>query len=388
MKSIVLRGPFLTSSGYGVHSRQIAKYFLENFPQHTIRIEPLPWGMTSWKINPQDEDGLIGRIMSKTGVEINGKPGLSVQVQLPHEWDPNLANVNIGVTAGIETDVCNPEWIKCINRMDKVIVPSQHSLKTFENTGGLNTPVVVIPESYSKEFAEDHELDMEISTKFNFLLVGQLTAQTPDEDRKNTFFAIKWFCEAFKGREDVGLVVKTNRGKSTTLDFKIVSSIFNNLVSEVREGEFPKVHLLHGNLTNEQMSGLYKNKNIKALLAPTKGEGYGLPILEASVCGLPVIATNWSGHLDFMNHGKFIPVEYFLSPISEKRVDGNIFVKGAKWALPNEMDFKSKCLKFVKKGDSIPKKWAKDLSKKLLQLYSFKEISNQYNNFFKEIVYD
>ena len=216
------------------------------------------------------------------------------------------------------------------------------------------------------------------------MLVGQLTAQSPNEDRKNTFYAIKWFCEAFKGREDVGLIVKTNRGRNTSLDFKIVSKMFSQLVNEVREGEFPKVHFLHGNLSTSHMNSLYRDKSIKALLAPTRGEGYGLPILEAAVCGLPVITTNWSGHLDFMNLGKFISLNYNLIPVTEARVDGNVFVKNAKWAMPIEDDFKEKLIKFSKKGDSIPKKWAKELSEKVKEKYSFEQISEEYSSFFKD----
>tara|TARA_A100000164_G_scaffold375793_1_gene411522 strand:- start:206 stop:1366 length:1161 start_codon:yes stop_codon:yes gene_type:complete len=380
-KKIILRGPFLTSSGYGVHARQIARYVLDNFPNCTIKVEPLPWGITSWKINPDDEGGLIGRIMDKSGTQISGKADISIQVQLPNEWDTTIAHRNIGVTAGVETDRCNPEWINCVNKMDMVIVPSNHAKLCFENTSNnIDTPIKVIPESFHDSITNSNEeIDLNLNTKFNFLLVGQLTATTPDADRKNTFYAIKWFCEAFKDRKDVGLIVKTNRGKNTTLDFRLIDNLFAKLVNEVRQGEYPKIHLLHGNLSNEKIAALYKNKRIKALLAPTKGEGYGLPILEAAASGLPVIATDWSGHLDFMNLGKFIKLDYDLTNIPDERVDNAIFVKDSKWAMPKEEDFKQKLLKFSK-GDSIPRKWASNLSKKIREKYSFEEISKLYDD--------
>jgi len=386
MKNILLRGPFLTSSGYGVHSRQIARHFLENYKDCNIKIEPLNWGLTSWKINPEDEDGLIGKIMSRTGDKFSGKPDLSVQIQLPNEWDSNLAKVNVGVTAGIETDKCNPSWIECINKMNAVIVPSKHVKDTFENTSkNITTPIEIIPESFHDSFlGEPKDLNLDLNTNFNFLLVGQLTAQTPEEDRKNTFYAIKWFCEQFKERKDVGLIVKTNRGRNTTLDYKVVLNMFTKLIREVRVGDYPKIHFLHGNLSTPQMNSLYRDQSIKALLAPTKGEGYGLPILESAVCGLPVIATNWSGHLDFMKLGKFISLDYSLIPISQQRTDNNIFIEGSKWAMPYEEDFKRKIEKFVKKGDSIPKKWALDLAEKLKENYSHQKISKIYLEFFKE----
>jgi hypothetical protein len=66
--------------------------------------------MTPWMINPDMEDGLIGEIMKRTA-PINEKFDVSVQLQLPNEWDPSLAKVNIGLSAFVETDKCNPQWL-------------------------------------------------------------------------------------------------------------------------------------------------------------------------------------------------------------------------------------------------------------------------------------
>ena len=77
----------------------------------------------------------------------------------------------------------------------------------------------------------------------------------------------------------------------------------------------------------------------RGFLFPSLAEGFGLPILEAAACGLPVVATAWSGHVDFLSD-RYSSVQYQLEQVHSTRVDGRIFVKGARWASPNEQDFK------------------------------------------------
>ena len=145
-------------------------------------------------------------------VPVTGTPDISFQVQLPDEWDNTLAKLNVGVTALVETDVCNPEWISCINKMDLVIVPSNHVKNTIDNTGKTSTPIIVVPESYIEAIDDKSvkALDLYIDTKFNLLIVGQFTGGDPESDRKNLFNTIKWLCESFEGDPDVGIIIKTN----------------------------------------------------------------------------------------------------------------------------------------------------------------------------------
>ena len=88
------------------------------------------------------------------------------------------------------------------------------------------------------------------------------------------------------------------------------------------------VYLLHGAMSDDEIAGLYRNDKIKALVAPTRGEGYGLPLLEAAASGLPVMATNWSGHKDFLNTGKWINFDYRLQDVAKQKIDNNIFAAG------------------------------------------------------------
>lgn len=379
MKRVLLRGPFLTNSGYGVHSRQIARWALSK-DNWDVKVQALPWGITPWIIDNNEENGLVGKIMSKT-VNLNGVPvfDLSFQVQLPNEWDPRLAKVNIGVTAAVETDRCNPGWIDSCNRMSAVVVPSHHTKSVIEKSGSVKVPVIVVPESFYDEILEDNgeKFSHEFSTSFNFLVFGQLTGNNPENDRKNLFYTLKWIFEEFKDDKDVGVVLKTNSGRTTKIDRLVTEKFVKQMIKEVRSSPYPKVHLLHGKMNNREMTSLMKDPTVKALVSLTRGEGYGLPILEAAAVGLPVIATGWSGHLDFLRQD-FVSIDYSLSEIHQSRIDNKIFMKGSKWAQPSEHDAKRRLRKFYEKS-TMPSHRAQEASKRIRHDYNFTSISKIYD---------
>lgn len=385
-KSVIFRGPVLTQSGYGVHARQIAKWLLQR-NDLDVKFIATPWGDTPWIINTDFCDGLIGKVMQKSiSQESMNNFDVSLQLQLPNEWDPNLCKTNVGITASVETDRCNPEWVTACNAMHSVIVPSQHTKNNLTNTGNVTKKIHVIPESYTEAIDQIEVSQLpKFDTSFNFLIFGQLTGNNPLCDRKNIFFTIKWLCETFKDDPDVGIVIKTNTGKNSLIDRNLVISVLKQLLSEVRKGVGPKVYLLHGDMSDKDVASLYKHEQIKALVSLTRGEGFGLPILEAAASGLPVIATGWSGHLDFLNQGKFINVFYQLGEIHQARVDNKIFMKNSRWANPSEVDFKQKALKF-RNSSSIPKQWAVELQQKIKNQYNFANICKMYDESLKEVL--
>ncbi len=384
MKSVVFRGPALTQSGYGVHSRQVATWLLQR-NDLDVKFMVTPWGDTPWVIDADAYGGLAGEIM-KRSTKIEGKPDVSVQLQLPNEWDPHLACKNIGLTAAVETDRCLPDWVSACNAMDAVIVPSLHAKMCLTNSGDVTKPLMVVPEAYSEAInAPDLPKLDDFPTPFNFLVFGQLTGNNPHSDRKNTFYTIKWLCEAFKDDPEVGIVVKTNAGRNSKIDRGMVANLLKQLLGEVRPGPYPRVYLMHGSMNDHEVASLYRHDQIKALVALTRGEGYGLPILEAAASGLPVIATGWSGHLDFLKHGKFISVYYQLGEIHPSRVDNKIFVKGARWANPSEEDFKKRVAKF-RVSNAIPKEWALELQQKLATPYSLAGIHKAYDAALAEVI--
>jgi len=361
-KTVIFRAPVASVSGYGVHSRQIAvmldklaqKYNWQLFFQIT------PWGQTPFLLRDYPEKDIVMKYNKP--YNLNTKPDISVQLILPNEFQLDLAHYNIGITAGVETDRCNPKWVEACNKMDMVIVPSQHIKKTFENSGKLNKEIFVLNESYNPDiFTEDLEcdLDLDFDTDFNFLMLGQITGDM-ETDRKNIGNGIAMFCQEFAGSKDAGLVLKTNSATNSKIDKLITTNNIKQLLSQVRKGEYPKVHVIHGPMTELEIAKLYKHKKIKAFFLPTRGEGMCLPAIESAVSGLPMAITDWSGHKDIIDlvDKSCVRLSYNIVPI--KRFDDNIFVKDARWAEVIPDDVKKKLRKLVD-SYAVPLSWAKEL---------------------------
>ena len=370
---ILVRGPLLSQSGYGVHSRQVFSYLL---CQKNVEIvtQILPWGITPWCVNTEKEKGIYGEIMSRSR-PINEKFDMSFQVQLPNEWDPNLAKFNVGVTAGVETDKCSKDWATVHReKMDLIIVPSSHTKMTFVNsgTGKEKTPIHVVQEYYFDELLEEVDTSQfSFSTSKNFMTIGMFTAEDPKSDRKNVENLIKWFCQEFDGVDDVGLIVKASKGRETTIDREIVRKTLRGVVSASGAKKHPKIYMLHGSMTRKEMASLYKHESILGFCSATRGEGFGLPMLEAAVAGLPVICTNWSSVTEFLDGKSFLAVDYDLTAIPKERVDNSIFISGTRWANPREQSFKKNLRKLYnnyeeiksianKKADSLSIAYGKD----------------------------
>ncbi len=379
---VLLRAPLLSLSGYGVHSRQVYQW-LESLKGIELEVEILQWGMTTWLVNPDDMEGLVGRIMAKSK-KIDSVYDLTFQLQLPDEWDTSLGKINIGMTAAVETHICSEKWVQACNKMDGIIVPSEFTRSVLRRSGNITKEIHVIPEWYNTNLNNvKNSLSINLNPKFNFLSIGTITAKNADDDRKNMFYMLKWFCETFKDNKKVGLVLKCSHGKGTKIDRKITMETVKNVLKQVRTGKFPKVTILHGNMSDREVASLYKHEKIKCYVSATRGEGYGLPLVDAAASGMPVVATNWSGHLDFLGDN-FIKVNYELTEITKNRVDSRIFVKGAKWAKPDEVHFKESLVSAYKENKKH-KISAEKQKKDVKNNFSKEVIMKMYNRFLSNL---
>lgn len=360
MKRILLRAPVFTQSGYGVHARQIARWLLRT-PGVDLHVQPLPWGSTPWYLSGPDRaiDSLRDRIdMKPRGYD------LSVQLQLPNEWDPTISDVTIGVTAGVEADRASSVWAAACNRVTSVIVPSEHARAGLIAGGAVADTIAIVPESISPDVISSvAQSPVNFDEDFGVLIVGQLTSQLPDVDRKNIFNTVRWTREALADDPNATIVLKTNAGRNTAIDASIVCGTFERFIAE-QCPRGPKLRILHGNVSDAQMGALYSHPRIRCYVSLTRGEGFGLPTLEAAAAAVPVIATDWSAHVEYLNAGRWTRVPRAIVPVPKARIDGAIFVDGARWAEPDADAYKQRLLK-MRDSYRTPKDWAVDLAAKL-----------------------
>lgn len=322
----VIQAPVFSRSGYGDWAKEVAKSIIR-YDKYDVKIAATKWGGNVLKRNVEDldmSDPMNQLLFEKTIREpLNRQPDLFIQISIPNEFNP-IGKYNIGMTAGIETTAAAGEWIDGLNRMDMNIVTSQHSkkifleadyVKTYKDGSGrkeklaVEKPIEVCfwganTNVYKKTPDKVESIENIMSTipeTFAFLFVGQWTSSNPFTDRKDIGNLIKTFLETFKDRSQKPcLILKTsgtNFSKIDRADTLKKIKVIESMVS----GDLPKVYLVHGELNDVEMNALYNHEKVKCHVSFTHGEGFGHPLLLASLSGKPVLASNWSGHLDFLS---------------------------------------------------------------------------------------
>lgn len=323
----VIRAPCATRSGYGDMSRDIIRHVIE-YDKFDVKVHSVNWGDTP--MNALDENEPKDKIILDRFIRepLNRQPELFISITVPNEFQP-VGKYNIGITAGIETTAAAAPWIEGCNRMDAVFTISEHSKRVLESSKWGSQPQPGMPQQvlelkkpievlhncidtnvFGKKAPTDPELTKTIDTipeEFCYLFVGHWLRGDFGEDRKNVGLLIRMFYETFKQIKDKplpALILKTSHAGFSILDREEMLTKINQIKATVPlevGQELPNVYIIHGELTEKEMNTLYNHPKVKAHVSFTKGEGFGRPLLEASISGKPVIASGWSGHLDFLD---------------------------------------------------------------------------------------
>ena len=391
---LLFRGPVKTRSGYGAHSRDLlqALYEMDLFE---IKIDSCMWGstpMTALEKDNQFHKWIESNIINPAGVTSD----FYVQVTVPNEFE-RRGKFNVGITAGIETTVAPKEWIDGCNRMDLVITTSKFSkevlLSTVYNENENNTgklikqhkiqkPIEVLFEGVDvSTFNNEYKgIDLDIKEDFAYLFVGHWLKGSLGQDRKDVGMMIKCFMESFKDIEDKpALVLKTS---SATFSIKERENM-RRKIEELTNGydNPPSVYLLFGELTNQEMNELYNHPKIKSMVSITKGEGFGRPLLEFSMTGKPIIASNWSGHKDFLPMDKAIMIGGSLTDVHESAADSFI-LRGSKWFTANYNEF-AEVLRLVKNDYDKFKEKSETLREENKEKFSMEKMKDVFMNLIK-----
>ena len=346
---LVVSCPIDTYSGYGARSRDFVQSIID-LDKYDVKILGQRWGNTRFGyLKDHKNEALLSRIIP----QMTQQPDIWIQVTVPNEFQ-KVGKYNIGVTAGIETTLCDPSWIQGCNNMDLILVSSEHAKKVFEEskfnmqdsrtgqiTGEvtLSTKVEVLFEGVDIEkyapLALPTKLKFdEIDEMFCFLAVGHWLPGVLGEDRKNMGYTIKSFLETFKNKPKTkrpALVLKVQAGSGTSIMDR--EELFNRIdaIRKTVKGDLPNVYLLHGDMSDAEINELYNHGKIKAMVSLTKGEGFGRPLLEFSLVNKPIIASAWSGHIDFLDKEFVKYVGGTLTNVHASAVIQNMILPESQW---------------------------------------------------------
>ena len=388
--TFVISAPVNTYSGYGARSRDFVKALIES-DKYDVKILSQKWGDTRMGfLNDHPEWEFM---LNYIAPQLQAKPDIWCQVTVPNEFQ-KVGVYNIGLTAGIETTACAPQWIEGCNRMDLILTSSEHSKKVFEHTKyavkneqtgqedqlEIKTPIKVLFEGANldvykgiKEFTNKELFDyvQDIPEKFAYLFVGHWLKGDLGHDRKNVGLLIKAFYEVFKNKSNApALILKTSIGKGSHIDRREILKRINSIRKSIPSQKLPTIYLIHGDLSDNEINELYNHPKIKAMISATKGEGFGRPLLEFALTGKPVIATAWSGHIDFLNPKLSPLMGGKLAKLDPSSIQKDILIEGSEWF---EVDHGhlGHFLKDVKKNYKKWNKQSKTLNTRLKKNFSY-----------------
>ena len=364
--SIVISCPIDTYSGYGARARDFVKALID-INQYDVKILPQRWGETRWGYLKDHSDSIFTpRIINK----LTQQPDIWVQISIPNEFQ-KVGKYNIGVTAGIETTLCDPSWIKGANNMDLILASTNHSVESFnrskfdvtdEKTKQVTSKIELtakvevlfegadiskyFPAKPSASLTDLEQTLDSIPESFCFLTTGHWMQGDFGEDRKNMGFTIKAFLETFKNKKNApALVMKSHSVTTSIMDRERMLDKIEEVKKTVK-GKLPNIYLIHGELSDSGMNLLYNHPKIKALVSLPKGEGFGRPFLEFSLINKPIIASSWSGQTDFLDKEFVRYVQGDLKNVHRSAAVKNILLPEALWFSPDPIDV-GKALKEV-----------------------------------------
>jgi glycosyltransferase involved in cell wall biosynthesis len=365
--TLVFQGPIFTRSGYGDHCRDLMKS-LRKMDKYDIKIIPLRWGNTPQ--NQVDGESDFGRWMLERVVpQLEFKPDVFMQVSVANEFEPK-GEYNIGVTAGVETTICPKDFIDGCNKMDLIIVPSNF---TKQNIGGtvyqqqdqasgqivgelrVTKPIHVLFEGVDTEiFSKGSGKDVLANVKedFNFLIVGHWLKGDLGQDRKDIGMAIKTLATVFQylpKDKKPGIIVKTSHAGFSVIDREGTREKLDSILKPFGD-KCPSVYLIHGDMEESDMSNLYHHPKVKAMVSFAKGEGYGRPMAEFTLTGKPIIASGWSGQMDFLPAEHAVLLEGSLTAVHESAAD-QFCMKEAQWFTVNYSNAANKLYDVYKNYD-------------------------------------
>ena len=349
----VISAPVDTYSGYGNRSVDFIKALIEAKPDWDIKILSQRWGNTRTGYLEDHNDEILRPLIIP---QLTAKPDVWMQVTVPNEFQ-KVGKYNIGVTASIETTLAPAPFIEGCNKMDLVITSSEHGRKVLAESKydvqdkrtkqvtskiELQTPIEILFEGVDLNTyfpTKENTLDLsEIKESFCYIFMGHWMQGSIGHDRKNVGYLVKSFLETFKNTSNPpALLLKTQIVGSSIMDKEKILARIDEIRKTVK-GKLPNIYVLHGELSDKEVNELYNHEKVKAMISLTKGEGFGRPLLEFTTSNKPVIASGWSGQLDFLSKEFTVLIGGELEKLDRSAVVKDMLIPEASWFKPSDKE--------------------------------------------------
>lgn len=319
---VIWRGPLTDPSGYASEGRAFVRGLIEEGAR--VRIEPDIWSNRK-ALTPGEMEVLADLTVTPVSAR-----AVSVQHTFGRSFDPYApGSARIGRTM-FETDRIPDDWVVRCNQMDEVWVPTPHNRDAFTASGVEADRLVVVPGPFELDRLDPNAEPLDIPEAHGTVFLAAFDWTL----RKGWDVLIDAWCEAFRDGDDVTLVLKTwstSRGLSLA---EIEAEAAGRIAATGHDpAAIADIVILDSLLPACKVASLYRAADV--VVAPTRGEGWCRPLVEAMAMGRPVIATGWSGPAAFVDDTVGWSLPFSLADVSEEASDEVPTFRGHRWAEPD-----------------------------------------------------
>ncbi|MFT7618912.1 MAG: glycosyltransferase involved in cell wall biosynthesis [Planctomycetota bacterium] len=315
-------GPIYDASGYADEGRNFLHPLIDD--GISVLSFPMNWTKRSAELSAAEKDKLVK--LESTQL-INDKQAVMVQHTLGEILEPSRAGHPCAGRTMFETDSLPANWVTRCNTMNRVWVPSQFNVDSFVNGGVEPHRIRILHPALDVDRFQNIGTPIDFGTgkKVNFLSVFDWTC------RKGWDVLLRAWAAEFRPEDDVCLVLKvwSSLNKPASMIGEEIEQFLDHSLG-ITSDQCAEIMIYDHHIPEDDMPRLYAGAD--AFVLPTRGEGWGRPIMEAMAAGVITIATNWGGNTEFMDDTNSLPVDYKLTPCSPEAIKEARWFKGHNWA--------------------------------------------------------
>lgn len=315
---VTVCGPVWEPVGYAEMTRCIVR----TLTRLGLRVGLRPFSLPFFQ--PGLDPGIRSLLEAAAGVSL--KTGPVLYTFLPETFEKWPDRPTIGYSM-FEADRIPAHWVEKCNLVDEVWVPSRFNRETFAASGVLPQKIRVVPLGVDTDRFHPGVTPMSIPRRRGFIFLANFQWGP----RKGQETLLRAYIEEFSGGEDVCLIVKTYQTwPSYDPRAPFLRQEMKAIIDATHKRDLPAIFLITEIIPAFQMPRLYTAAD--CFLSMSHGEGWDLPALEAMASGLPVIATAWSAHLDYLNENNGYPLT--VEGLEPSRHPHPLY-HGSYWARPS-----------------------------------------------------
>lgn len=315
---VKIHGPYCDVTGYGYITKNLDNTLNEMGIETGLKAINWVFGSVSSK-----------KITKKERYVKENHWNAHIYICMPSLFNSMGDSLYMGFTM-TEVDGISSKWVSKCNEMDIILTPSEFCRNVFISSKVKAEKIRVIPLGVKNSFsAEGKKLNLPVTkNKFVFLSVGEWIP------RKGFDLLVKAFVREFSQDDDVILILRTH---SNTAYDENGTNIYRDIkvwLEDEKKKRQPPIYVLPTIISEQEMPCLYRMADCYVL--PTRGEGWNMTAFEALSCRIPVITTNWSGHMDYLSDkNSFLINNKGLVKVSADDSISDRVYHGFRWAEPD-----------------------------------------------------